>query len=240
MSQNEHLHRDAPSGGIGSRSFVALLITQALGAMNDNMFRWLVVPIAKIKFEKQGIEPNLALSIGLFCFTLPYLLFVPYAGYFADKYSKRSVIVGCKVAEVMIMILGVIAIYFGNTYGLFVIVALMGAQSALFGPAKFGSIPELLNSENLSTGNGWMGLVTIVSSALGFVGGLLLFGAMKPAGTENLWICAVTLIGVALLGLVASWSIRRVPAADAQKHFPEIRLWTPAATYGCCGKTRCY
>lgn len=220
MSQSNSPNSTDDRNGLGSRSFIALLLTQFLGAMNDNMFRWLVVPIAKYKFDEQGIDPKLALSIGLFCFTLPYLLFVPYAGYFADRYSKRKVIVGCKAAEVVIMLLGVGAIFVGNPYGLFVVVAMMGAQSALFGPAKFGSIPELLRPERLSTGNGWMGLITIVASALGFVAGLLLYGATKPYGLESLWISAVALIGVAAVGLAASLCIRPVPAANAQKTFP--------------------
>ncbi|QDT48716.1 Bifunctional protein Aas [Symmachiella dynata] len=220
MSQNGQPSASVPYNGLSSRSFVALLVTQFLGAINDNMFRWLVVPIAKVKFEEEGLDANLALSIGLFCFTLPYLLFVPYAGYFADKFSKRTVIVGCKVAEVVIMLVGIAAISIGNTYGLFAVVAMMGAQSALYGPARFGSIPELLRTEDLSTGNGWMGLVTVVSSALGFVGGLLLFGATKPYGTDHLWISTVVLLGVAAVGLMASLMIRRVPAADASKPFP--------------------
>ena len=36
-----------PRGGLLSRSFLGLLCTQFLGAINDNMFRWLVVPIGK-------------------------------------------------------------------------------------------------------------------------------------------------------------------------------------------------
>lgn len=220
MSQSESPDEETARDGLGSRSFIALLVTQFLGAMNDNMFRWLVVPIAKFKFAEQQIDPKLALSIGLFCFTLPYLLFVPYAGYFADRFSKRKVIVGCKVAEIVIMLLGVGAIAIGNPYGLFVIVALMGAQSALFGPAKFGSIPELLRSEKLSSGNGWMGLITIVASALGFVGGLFLFGETKPYGQDHLGISATALIGVAIAGFAASLFLRHIPAANSQKTFP--------------------
>jgi len=222
MTQNSSTPgSNPPQDGLMSRSYIALLITQFLGTLNDNMFRWLVVPIAKIRFEEQGSDPDLALSIGLFCFTLPYLLFVPYAGYFADKFSKRNVIVGCKIAEVPIMILGIISIYFGNITILFIVVALMGAQSALFAPAKFGSIPEFLRSEDLSTGNGWMGLATIVSSALGFIAGLMLFGATGPYGTDHLWISALALVGVAVAGLLVSLLVRHVPPADPGKRFPQ-------------------
>ena len=77
-----------------SRSFTGLLATQFLGSMNDNMFRWLSVPIAK-----EVLGDAASLSLGLFCFTVPYLLLAAPAGYLADKFSKRSVIIWCKVSS---------------------------------------------------------------------------------------------------------------------------------------------
>ncbi|GAF99258.1 unnamed protein product, partial [marine sediment metagenome] len=99
---------DDHRGGLRSRSFLGLLFTQFLGAVNDNMFRWLVVPIGKDIVEelygKQHVP--VALSAGLACFVLPYILLAAPAGYLADRFSKRSVIVACKVAELVIMVLG--------------------------------------------------------------------------------------------------------------------------------------
>ena len=161
--------------GLASRSFLGLLATQFLGAMNDNLFRWLVVPIAK---PIVGAAP--ALSLGLACFTLPYLLLASPAGFFADRFSKRTVIVGCKVAEILIMALGIVAILSGSIWFLFIVVALMGSQSALFGPSKFGCIPEILRAEKLSKGNGLMGLITVVASAAGSVGGYWLYSLTTP------------------------------------------------------------
>ncbi len=45
------------------------------------------------------------------------------------------------------MALAIVAILIGNIYFMFVVVALIGSQAALFGPAKLGSIPEMLQSE---------------------------------------------------------------------------------------------
>ncbi|MCH5374480.1 MAG: MFS transporter, partial [Planctomycetes bacterium] len=128
-----------------SPGFQGLLATQFFGAMNDNMFRWLAVPLAK-----GVIHPTTALSLGLASFTLPYLLFAAHAGYLADRYSKRKVIVWCKVAEIVLMALGVLAVYLGSVTMLFVVVAMMGAQSALFAPSKFGAIPELVTPTRIS------------------------------------------------------------------------------------------
>ncbi|QDU49057.1 acyl-[ACP]--phospholipid O-acyltransferase [Gimesia panareensis] len=207
-------------GTLNSPSFLALLATQFLGAMNDNMFRWFIIPIGK-----PVIGDAEALSLGLACFTLPYLLLASVAGYLADRFSKRTVIIACKVAEILIMVLGIWAIQIGNIYLLFSIVALMGCQSALFGPAKFGSIPEMLRDNRLSRGNGLMGLITVISSALGFIAGNYLFHITQPSlsnpGTfSDLKIAAFALVGVAVLGTLVSLKIRKLPVAAPDREFP--------------------
>ena len=216
--------RSGRKGTLNSVSFLALLGTQFLGAMNDNMFRWFIIPIGK-----PIIGDAEALSLGLACFTLPYLLLASVAGYLADRFSKRTVIIACKVAEILIMMLGIWAVQLGNTALLFSIVALMGCQSALFGPAKFGSIPEMLRDNRLSRGNGLMGLITVVSSALGFIAGNYLYHITKPdlnnpGSFADISIAAFTLVGVAVLGTLVSLKIRKLPAAASDRAFP----WNPA------------
>ncbi len=211
---------DPKKGTLNSTSFLALLGTQFLGAMNDNMFRWFIIPIGK-----PIIGDAEALSLGLACFTLPYLLLASVAGYLADRFSKRTVIVACKVAEIFIMVLGIWAIQIGNIYLLFFIVALMGCQSALFGPAKFGSIPEMLRDNRLSKGNGLMGLITVVSSALGFIAGNYLFHVTQPnlnapGSFSGISIAAFTLVGVAILGTLVSLKIRKLASAAPERVFP--------------------
>ncbi len=200
---------------LASRSFVGLVLTQFLGAFNDNMFRWLVVPIGQ---AVPSVGTAKALALGGICFTIPYLLLAPAAGSLADRYSKRNVIVACKVAEILIMALGLFSILVGNVWWLFGVVMLMGAQSALFGPAKFGSLPEMLALRDLSAGNGVMGLVTVIASAVGTIAGYALYSQSQPdvlAGVSlgQLTLAATALLGVAGAGLMASLLIARLPAA---------------------------
>jgi acyl-[acyl-carrier-protein]-phospholipid O-acyltransferase / long-chain-fatty-acid--[acyl-carrier-protein] ligase len=120
----------------------------------------------------------------------------------------------------------------GSIHFLFVVVALMGAQAALFAPSKYGSIAEILRPEKLTKGNGLMGLITIVSSALGFVAGNALYVQMQrhfeaavpilQAGPGLTAIAppALAFVSVALLGLGASLMIRHLPVADRARRFP--------------------
>ncbi|MDA0810562.1 MAG: acyl-[ACP]--phospholipid O-acyltransferase [Planctomycetota bacterium] len=203
-------------GGLGSRSYLGILFTQMLGALNDNMFRFFAVCVAKPVLGNET-----ALAIGAAVFTVPYLLLAVPAGFFADRFSKRSVIVNCKIAEIAIMILGVLAIMSGNIWLLVAVVAFMGGQSALFSPAKYGAIPETVTHEHLSTANGAMGLVTVGASAIGTALGYWLAEAAAPDITNPTWeslqIPAMLLVGVAFVGLFTSLVIERLPAADKNR-----------------------
>ena len=126
-------------GGVFSLSFLALVATQFFVSLNDNMFRWLVVPIGKELIDKSWLDmpagvknwmqpETLALSLGLACFTLPFLLFAAPAGFLADRFSKRNVMVACKAAEIVVVALGVTAIVAGSLPGMFLVLFILGGR----------------------------------------------------------------------------------------------------------------
>ncbi|MFO0816489.1 MAG: acyl-[ACP]--phospholipid O-acyltransferase [Pirellulales bacterium] len=203
---------------LASPSFLALLAMQAFTVINDNVFRWLAVGIGK-----QHVEPknqSWVLAIGTVSFVLPYLLLAAPAGYLADRFSKRTVILTCKFAEIVLMIMAVAAIAWGSLTTLFIVLALMGAQSTLFSPARLMSLPETLKPEKLSAANGCMGLTTVLSMVLGSAIGNWLTDATGRYGQEKLWLSAVVLIGIAGVGFAVSLGIRGIVAANPLLRFP--------------------
>jgi acyl-[acyl-carrier-protein]-phospholipid O-acyltransferase/long-chain-fatty-acid--[acyl-carrier-protein] ligase len=203
-----------------SLTFIGLLVTQFLGVTNDNMLRWLVIGIGKEYVPKDQI--SLVLAIGSGCFVLPYVLLAAPAGYLADRFGKRTVIVVCKIAEIVIMCGAVAAIVIGNAILLFAVVALMGCQAALFGPAKLGSIPEMLRANKISSANGLIGLATVVATVVGSTAGnwLSLPEVTGKYGQERWWISALALVGVATAGWLTSLLIMHLPAANVSRVFP--------------------
>ena len=213
-----------PSGqgtaGLKSRSFISLLVTQGFGSLNDNIFRWFCV-LQGMKIESMKAS---TMSLGLICFTIPYLLLASHSAYVSDRFSKRKTIVACKIAEIVIMAIAVGAMALGGInemlgiYLVFAAVFLMGSQSAMFGPAKFGSIPEIVRSENISSANGLMQMVTTAASALGMFAGFVV-SDMADLSTSNptisglMWPAAV-LITIATLGMLASLFIEPLTPAD--------------------------
>src|SRR5688500_7637714 len=98
---------------IWSLSFGGLLGTQFLTAANDNIFRWLVIGIGKDYVDPSQVG-NILMA-GTACLVLPYLFLAAPAGYLADRFSKRTVIIGCKAAEIVLMMLAVGAILSGHS-----------------------------------------------------------------------------------------------------------------------------
>jgi len=214
---------DTRDRNLRTASFWGLLGTQLLTAINDNTFRWLAVGIGKDYVAPANVSS--VLMAGTACFVLPYLLLAAPAGYLADRFSKRNVIVGCKIAELVIMGLGVLAIAIPvhptvNLVLLFAMVAMMGSQSALFAPAKWGSIPELLRPEKISAANGWFGLTTVSATVIGMMLGSWLSDATGFRGQPRWWLSAIVLWTVAALGLASSLWIRRLPIANRGRRFP--------------------
>ena len=230
------LPAEAEREGLLSPSFLGLLTTQFLGATNDNLFRWLVawiggdyaaqdptfrrlVSLVNPDISAKTCE-SIAVSAGLAMLVLPFILLAAPAGYCADRFSKRTVIVACKAAEVILMLLGAVVILYGNVWLMFFTLFLMGSHSAIFGPSKYGSIPEIVRSDRISAANGLIGMTTIMAIVLGNVAAGWLYDLTTPYGTRRWWLWAGTIVCVAATGLLTSLPIRRLKVANPARKFP--------------------
>lgn len=141
--------------------------TQSLGALNDNLFKLFMI-YALISWHGPEAGPNILAKVG-FVFALPFLLIVPIAGSFADKFSKQRIILHLKSTEFCVMALGVLALTWESSGLLYLTMFLMSAQSACFGPCKYGIIPEQVSTGQLSRANGLLQLFTFLAIILGTV-----------------------------------------------------------------------
>ncbi|RME60512.1 MAG: MFS transporter, partial [Candidatus Dadabacteria bacterium] len=198
-------------GRCSSLSFKALLITQALGALNDNLFKTVVALLFLNEIAKEATKVAY-LSASLAFFVLPYVLFSGYAGWLSDRYSKVWVIRGTKLLEVVIMFLGVIGFLLKAPSFLIFVVFLMGFQSALFSPAKYGILPEMLSEEELSKGNGYLELFTF----LAIIAGTALAGFSSSMSNPG-----VLSLLIAFAGMGTSFLIKDV---NASEHYPKFVL----------------
>lgn len=193
-------------------SFIYLNLTQFFSALNDNIYKLLLI------FQLialQGIsESNTILSFAGAIFVLPFLFFASLAGSLADRFSKRSLIVITRVTELFVVSLGVLAFFLENsTLGYFVLF-LMATQSALFSPAKYGIIPEIVAKEDISRFNGIMTATTYLAIIMGTFFASFLADITK----RNFVFASMFCMIIAIFGALTSWGIEKTsPQAKNKK-----------------------
>jgi acyl-[acyl-carrier-protein]-phospholipid O-acyltransferase/long-chain-fatty-acid--[acyl-carrier-protein] ligase len=191
------------------RGFWSLIVTQFQGAFSDNALKQLALFMGISLGMKEHAQDQLT-SLTMALLTLPFIFFSMFGGSLATRYSKRDVTIAVKVFEILIMLVAAIGLAHRNLVLVLGCVFSMGVHSAVFGPSKYGSLPELLPEKRLSWGNGILELGTFLAIILGTVGGSMLSVIFE--GTPA-W-AGMTLLGLAALGLATSFGITRIPGAD--------------------------
>lgn len=208
------------------RRFWPLFWTQFLGALNDNFFKNAIVMLITyrtVSFAGVGPSSLVALAGGVFIF--PFFLFSATAGQMADRYEKSTMIRATKISELLIMFLAGVGLYLDHYGLLFIVLFCMGAQSAFFGPLKYGIIPHLLKTDReLVTGNAFVAGGTFVSILLGTIAG----GLASMSSRSTIFVAA-GVIFVSFLGILTSFKINKVnnQMKDIQVDFTLlISTWT--------------
>jgi MFS family permease len=216
-------------------AFWGMTATQLLGAFNDNLFKQLMLLLAVPVGIASAFEQDQQ-GLATIVFSLPFVLFSGYAGFLADRFSKQPIIILAKVAEIVVMLLGLLAFlnYSVTGYtGLLVVLFLMGMQSAFFGPPKYGILPEMLRTADLPRANGIMVMTTFLAiifgtAAAGFLGDWFIDPhAPLAASAHRMWIGSAWCIGIAILGTATSLLVRWVPPAQPDLRFRGSALIVP-------------
>ena len=205
------------------QGFWSLVVTQFQGAFNENGLKNLVVFIILSSVLQKADRDRLVLVVGTL-FSVPFILFSMTGGFLADRYSKRTVTIWTKFFEMAVMGLAIAGLGWQNLNLEMAAVFLASTQAALFGPSKYGLLPELLPEPKLSWGNGVLELGTFLAVIAGGVAGAVL--ADKLPGHQG-W-SGVIFLCLSAVGLIFSLGITKVSPADPAKKFranPIGDLW---------------
>ena len=204
-----------------SRRLLPLLVTQTLGAVNDNLFKNALV--ALILFHAgagaatgSGGAVMVALAGGIFI--LPYAFLSATAGQLADRYEKSRSILVVKLAEAALMALAALGFLLNSTPLLFAVLFGLGVQATFFGPLKNAILPSHLPEDELLAGNGLLEAGTFLGILAGTIAGSWLFGTVHGR-------LIVSLAGglVALAGIASAVLVPRAPASA-----PDLSIgWNP-------------
>lgn len=182
-------------------SIYFLNITQFLGALNDNIVKYLIVFFL---IQVQGISNTntILLWVGVIYVT-PFLIFSPLAGLLADLFSKQRLIVLLKVSEIFITLFGFFTFLWSNTIACYIFLFLLSIHSSIFSPAKYSIIPELVPASSIPKANGIISAFTYLAIILG----TFLASFITQITGYNFILCALIPLMIAGLGLIASLKI---------------------------------
>lgn len=200
------------------KGFSGLFISQATGAFNDNALKMILFGVVLVSMPVDQHDFFISLLSALLI--MPFVIFAPVAGWFSDRFSKRTVLLTFKATEFAVLGLALAAIYMESLPLLFILLILMGSQSAFYSPAKYGILKEVVPEKRLGQANGVIEMGTILSIILGTVGGSFLFDMFKSPGSHDGLVNPLIFIAmVSLTGFVATLKVDKVsPCTDKQFH----------------------
>lgn len=218
-------HEDLPPL-LKDKAFWGMNVTQFLGAFNDNLFKQLLLLLATptAAAAAAGTAEDKQME-SMLVFATAFLIFSGFAGWLADRTTKRTLIVASKVAEIAVMSLGLIGFFFYDQIGLggmMVVLFLMGTQSAFFGPPKYGILPEMLRDSDLPKANGIFLMFTFLAIIFG-TALITLFGATAATAWRTGLVCVV----IAVAGTITSLIVRRTPIANPGAKLRGVDLVVP-------------
>ncbi|WP_029147713.1 MFS transporter [Methylophilus sp. 5] len=208
-----------PFNLLSQQRFGPFFWTQGLGAFNDNVFKTAL--ITQVAFNTASLTTLDGATLATLLpglFILPFFLFSASAGQLADKYEKSQIIRLVKVLEICIMLFASIGFLSRSLLMLALALFLMGVHSTLFGPVKYSYLPQHLQPNELTAGNGLVEMGSFVAILLGQV-----LGAWLGSLEQHALFTSLSVLLVAISGYHLS---RGIPLSRAP--VPEMKInWNP-------------
>ena len=232
--------RQSPSDRLSSALPGANTAVSFLSQMSDELLEtepsrrqwvgfWSMIVLQALTLIPLGAAMGFGLlaptSAGLMI-ALPMVFFAPLAGWMSDRFSKRDVMLGAAMAQVLVMIWIASSVMLKNMPLTLCGVFALGVQSAFFSPAKIGLSKELVGSKPLGFAAGMQHMTTI----------LAIFGSWwfahrftgQGGGAEIAWNVALTpllvLVGFSILALILACAMPRVPAQGGPAFTPKMAV----------------
>ena len=184
-----------------SRRFAPLFLCQLCSALNDNFVKNALVMLILFGFGgaggAAGEHASTLITVSGVIFIAPFFILSALGGEIADRYDKAFVARRIRLGEIPIAALAAVGFFLHSVPILFVALGLFGVVAALFGPVKYGMLPEKLKTAELPAGNAMVEGATFLAILVGTIAGNV---AVAATGS------AQVVVGVILALALASWS----------------------------------
>ena len=184
-----------------NKNWFFLFSANFLGVLNDNFLKHCIIFIGVIWTLPSSINQSTLISLVSAALIVPYLLFSSLGGRLAVMYSKQSVFKWCKIAEFPIVLLAIVGFYYQSVWVVLMSILLMGIQSCLYSPSKYGLIRDIGGEDGLSFGSGMFETMAFFGILLGTL------IASLVADNYSFYLMSGLFIFIACLGYLTTRSI---------------------------------
>ena len=154
-----------------TRRFAPLFWCQFFSAFSDNFLKNALVFL--LLYEIKGPNAEMLITLTAPVFIAPFFFLSAFGGEIADRFDKAWVAQRLKFVEIGVAFLAVVGFLLHSAVLLFLALFLFGVIAALFGPIKYGILPDHLQRSELPAGNALVEGATFIAILLGtIVGGL--------------------------------------------------------------------
>lgn len=185
---------------MSSRRFAPIFLCQLFSALNDNFVKNALVIL--ILYQTASTQSAALVTLAGAVLIAPFLILSALGGELADKYDKAQVARSLKLAEVPIAAFAAAGFLLHSIPLLFVALALFGVMAALFGPIKYGILPDHLATRELPAGNALVEGATFAAILTGTIA-----GGLAAAERDAAPLIAVIVIVMAILALLSARAI---------------------------------
>ncbi len=183
-----------------SRRFAPLFWCQFFSAFNDNFVRQMLAMLILFRFGAADAGAQVSLAVAIF--VLPSIPLSPIGGEIADANDKAAIARKLKLAEIFVQVIAAAGFYFSSLALLDVALFGLGCIATLFGPIKYGILPDHLKRDELVAGNALVEGATFAAIICGLV-----VGGYAAAHGREPWTVIAQLLVVAAACYAASLAI---------------------------------
>lgn len=195
-----------------SRRFLPMFVCQFFSALSDNFIKNALVIL--ILFKMGTSEGGALVTLAGAALIMPMFILSALGGQLADKYDKAHVARWLKVAEIPMAALAGAGFMLDSIPLLFASIVLFGCGAALFGPIKYGILPDHLERRELPAANALVEGATFLAILLGTILGGLAMAETTTGPLMPMWAVALIVIAFAAIGWLAARAIKQTgPAA---------------------------
>lgn len=199
-----------------SANWLKLFLTNLFTLLNDNYLKNIIYFVGVTWTLPEFLSDSLLLTLISAMLVIPYLLFTPLSGRLAVIFSKQKVYMYCKLCEFPIILLACIALITHSIFFCVFSVFLMGVQSCLSSPSKYGIIRDIEGEEKIAYGNGMMEMMSFVGILLGTILGTML------SELVSIWIICALMLLFTTISFITVYRLKIVEIPSEKPKFNTI------------------